>query len=252
MPKTSQSKDAINDHPVDPGADFLVPPKNLWAKFQHYAARYGWLHAICSYIGRKWFKGWLWIGPFVTRRYLKKWLESSGPRILNLGGGGVLSDRWLTADVTPRADVFMDITKALPLPDGSVDVVYSEEVIEHINREAGQRMLAECLRVLKPGGILRITTPSLDYFAKNALDDADGVKNINDIFYLHEHRFIYSECALRLVLKEAGFINISQSSYRDVNSKYGSFDSHPARFAFAPPEWSQYWEAQKPTGKSKP
>ena len=241
----------VKNHTEKPCVDFLVPPKNLWAKFQYYVARYGWLHAACGYIGRKWFTGWLWLGPFVTRRYLKKWLESSGPHILNLGGGGVLSHRWLTVDVTPRADVFMDITEALPLPDSSIDAVYSEEVIEHIDRENGQRMLIECYRVLKPGGIIRITTPSLDYFAKNALDTTNGVKTMNDIFYLHEHRFIYSEFELCLALKEAGFMNISKSSYRDANSKYGSFDSHPARFAFAPPEWSQYWEAQKATDSIK-
>lgn len=244
--------DTFKQNTSDSSGDLLIPPNGLWAKSRYYAARYGCLHAISGYIGRKWLMWWLWVGPIVTRKYLERWLVSPGPHILNLGGGGVLSDRWLTADITPRADVFMDITKVLPLPASSVDVVYSEEVIEHIDREAGQRMLTECLRVLKPGGILRITTPSLDYFAKNALDTVDGVKNINDIFYLHEHRFIYSEFALRLALREAGFINISQSSYRDANSKHGSFDSHPARFAFAPPEWSQYWEAQKATDERKP
>jgi predicted SAM-dependent methyltransferase len=166
--------------------------------------------------------------------------------VLNLGGGGVLSNRWLTVDVTPRADVFMNITKPLPLPDATMDVVYSEEVIEHISRASGRQMLAECFRVLKPGGTLRLTTPSLDYFAKQALSNPAAVQQINDIFYGHGHQFIYSEAALRQVLVETGFVNIQSSSYRDAKAKYGSFDSHPVRFAFAPPEWSQYWEAEKP------
>ena len=182
----------------------------------------------------------------MTRRYLRGWLASPGPHILNLGGGGVLSNRWLTADVTPRADVFMNVMKPLPLPGAAVDVVYLEEVIEHINRQAGQQMLVECFRVLKPGGTLRLTTPSLDYFAKQVLFDPVAVQQINDIFYCHGHQFIYSVESLRRTLSETGFTNIQQSSYRDPNSKYGSFDSHPARFAFAPPEWSQYWEAEKP------
>jgi predicted SAM-dependent methyltransferase len=140
----------------------------------------------------------------------------------------------------------MNVTKPLPLPDASVDVIYSEEVIEHIDRQAGRRMLAECFRVLKPGGTLRLTTPSLDYFARQALSDPAAIQQINDIFYCHEHRFIYSEGSLRQILSDIGFTNILRSSYRDDNSKYGVFDSHPARFAFAPPEWSQYWEAEKP------
>ena len=233
-------------HDADPLAEHLIPPPGILRKFAYYAARYGWLHALCSYIGRHWFQFWLWVGPLVSRRYLRNWLASSSPRVLNLGGGGVLSNRWLTADVTPRADIFMDITKPLPLPDATVDVVYSEEVIEHISRQAGREMLRECFRVLKPGGTLRLTTPSLDYFARQVLSNPAAIQEITDIFYCHGHQFIYTEASLRQVLSECGFINILQSTYRDKNAKYGSFDSHPARFAFAPPEWSQYWEADKP------
>jgi predicted SAM-dependent methyltransferase len=231
---------------TDALAGLLVPPAGMWSKFGYYSARYGWLHALCSYVGRRWFQFWLWVGPVVTRRYLWRWLALPGPHVLNLGGGSVFSNRWLTADVTPRADVFMNVMKPLPLPDTTVDMVYSEEVIEHINRQAGRQMVAECFRVLKPGGTLRLTTPSLNYFAKLALSNPAAVQQINDIFYCHGHQFIYSEESLRQVLSETGFANIRQSTYRDANSKYGSFDSHPARFAFAPPEWSQYWEAEKP------
>jgi predicted SAM-dependent methyltransferase len=230
----------------DPCAAFLVPPKGLVGKYRYYSARYGALHTICSYIGRYWFWWWLFVGPIVTRRYLRKWLASPGLHILNLGGGGVLSNQWLTADVTPRADVFIDITKPLPLPDGVADAVYSEEVIEHVDREVGQRMLKECFRILKPGGTLRLTTPSLDYFMGGAISSVEAVQQINDIFYCHGHRHVYTKASLAMALKQAGFIGIVQSSYRDAKSKYGGFDSHPARFAFAPAEWSQYWEADKP------
>jgi predicted SAM-dependent methyltransferase len=230
----------------DPLADHLIPPPGILSKFSYYARRYGWLHALCSYIGRKWFRFWHYVGPVVTRSYLETWLATPGPHVLNLGGGGVLTKRWLTADVTPRADVFMNVTQPLPLPDETVDVVYSEEVIEHISQTAGRQMLAECLRVLKPGGTLRLTTPSLDYFARQALSKPEAVRQINDIFYCHGHQCIYTEESMGQLLNETGFINLRKSSYRDANSKHGSFDSHPARFAFAPPEWSQYWEAEKP------
>lgn len=231
-------------HPL---ADFLKPPSGSWRKLRYYSARYGLVHTLCSALGRKWFGFWLALGPWATKPYLQRWLASANPRILNLGGGGTISDRWLTADVDPRSDVFMDVAKPLPLPDGVIDVVYSEEVIEHIDRDGGRRMLAESFRILKPGGILRLTTPSLDYFAKRAIEEAAAVHEINEIFYQHGHRYIYSESAMRQALEEAGFCAVIRSSYRDPASRYGYFDSHPARFAFAPPEWSQYWEAQKPT-----
>src|ERR1035437_4441072 len=128
--QTPSKSGSVSD---DPCAAFLVPPKGMAGKLLYYSARYGTVHAICSYMGRFWPRLWLWVGPIISRRYLKKWASSPDPHILNLGGGSVLSHQWLTADVTPRADVFMDITKTLPLPDGIADVVYSEEVIEHID-----------------------------------------------------------------------------------------------------------------------
>lgn len=237
---------------ADALSGFLVPPRGMWARLRYYAARYGLIHAACSYAGRKCPRFWSWIGPIVTRRYLENWLSSPGPHILNLGGGSALSERWLTADITPRSDVFIDVTRPLPLPDDSIDVVYSEEVIEHLDRQTGQHMLRECFRILKPGGMIRITTPSLDYFASHALSPPAAAQDINAIFCEHGHRFIYSKAALNAAIKEAGFRNTLQSSYRDPASRYGVLDSHPARFPFAPPEWSQYWEAEKPNSRPHP
>jgi predicted SAM-dependent methyltransferase len=177
---------------------------------------------------------------------LRRWLRSSGPRVLNLGGGNVLFDCWLTADMDPRSDVFMNVCKPLPLPDNSVDVVYSEEVIEHVPKARAQAMLHECLRVLKPGGTLRLTTPDLAYFVKRALEVKEAVSEINNIFYLHGHQHIYSREELADCLAAAGFAEIKPSSYRDPASRFGHFDTHPARVVYAPPEWSQFWEASKP------
>lgn len=228
----------------------IRPPNGMLPRWRHYARRYGMLHALMAYIGRYSPQFWILVGPWVTRAYLEKWLQSSGPKILNLGGGNVLFDRWLTADVTPRADVYMDVTRPLPLPDESVDVVYSEEVIEHISREQGDSMLRECFRVLKPDGWLRLTTPSLDYFARRALAVPEHVAEINSIFYGHNHRHIYSEAELCAAIKAVGFAGVRRSSYREASSRYGYLDSHPERVKYAPPEWSQYWEARKPTLKN--
>jgi predicted SAM-dependent methyltransferase len=218
----------------------------MLAKFGYYTRRYGVLHALCSYIGRHWIVFWCVVGPWVTRPYLRRWLCSPGLRVLNLGGGNILFDRWLAADIDPRSDVFMNVCKPLPLPDNSVDVVYSEEVIEHVPKALGQAMLQECLRVLKPHGTLRLTTPDLAYFAKRALEVKEAVCEINGIFYLHGHQHIYSREELAECFAVAGFQKIMPSSYRDPASRFGHFDTHPVRVVYALPEWSQFWEATKP------
>lgn len=46
---------------------------------------------------------------------------------------------------------------AVPLPDASVDLIVSFETLEHISEH--EQMMRECRRVLKPGGVLCISSP---------------------------------------------------------------------------------------------
>lgn len=48
-------------------------------------------------------------------------------------------------------------------PDNSVDLIYLGQMIEHLNYfyEVPQ-FLRECFRILKPSGVIRLTTPDLD------------------------------------------------------------------------------------------
>lgn len=52
-------------------------------------------------------------------------------------------------------------------PDGSVDAIYLGQTIEHLNPlHEAPRLIRECRRMLKPGGVLRIATPDLDLLVK--------------------------------------------------------------------------------------
>ncbi|RKT57191.1 class I SAM-dependent methyltransferase [Saccharothrix australiensis] len=58
----------------------------------------------------------------------------------------------------PGLDVVRGNLAALPLRDASVDVVANLQVLEHLWDQEG--FLAECARVLRPGGRLLLTTPN--------------------------------------------------------------------------------------------
>ena len=88
----------------------------------------------------------------------------------------------------------------LPLPDGSFDLVLSAETIEHV-RDV-QRFLSEARRVLRPGGILALTTPAHGRAtALRAL--VLGIERVIDPLSPHLRHF--SRRSLATLLEETGF-----------------------------------------------
>lgn len=69
-------------------------------------------------------------------------------------------EREYPPEIAALIDRAVDLDKALPYEDASFDVVYSVEVIEHLERHS--TFLAEAARVLKPGGHLLLVTPNLN------------------------------------------------------------------------------------------
>ncbi len=98
--------------------------------------------------------------------------EYSPRGLLNLGCGKQCHPDWLNIDVAKTADdvVAHDLRKPLPLPDASCAVVYASHVLEHFAKAEAPQFLAECFRVLEPGGIIRIVVPDLEQIARLYVD----------------------------------------------------------------------------------
>jgi SAM-dependent methyltransferase len=168
---------------------------------------------------------------------VESYLRRPGLRALQLGTGHNPLPGWLNTDVQVfrRGYVeFLDATRPFPLPDASFDYVYSEHQIEHIPLEAGEHMLRECFRVLRPGGVVRIATPDLERIAQLASPDLDAdqrhyvayisrllglpgsdtTRVINSMFRAFGpdaatgHQFIYSCDFLARLLRAAGFTDV--------------------------------------------
>jgi SAM-dependent methyltransferase len=73
--------------------------------------------------------------------------------------------------------------EALPFSAAAFDLVVAFEVIEHLDR--WRELLAEANRVLKPSGVLLVSTPNRDYYAESR-----GTAGPNPF---HRHEFDYEE-----------------------------------------------------------
>ena len=62
-------------------------------------------------------------------------------------------------------DQEIDVRKALPYESNSVDFIFHEHLIEHLDEVDGYNFLHESYRILKPSGYLRISTPSFEGIA---------------------------------------------------------------------------------------
>lgn len=83
----------------------------------------------------------------------------SGSLIINLGSGAKrIGDGVKNIDIAPskRVDIVADARK-LSFEDESVDLVIAEQLLEHVSDP--QVILKEACRVLRPGGMIYISTP---------------------------------------------------------------------------------------------
>jgi ubiquinone/menaquinone biosynthesis C-methylase UbiE len=88
----------------------------------------------------------------------------------------------------------------LPLRDGTFDLVWASEVIEHVADTA--RWLSEIRRVLVPGGRLLLTTPNHGRLALTM----HGVDRYSEP--LGDHLHLYNARSLRTLLHDFGFTQI--------------------------------------------
>ena len=84
-----------------------------------------------------------------------------------------------TADINDKFELVLDIT-ALDLPDGSVDMVLANHVLEHVD---DAKAFDEMYRVLAPGGRAVITVPMIEGFDRTYEDAANNTPELRRIRY---------------------------------------------------------------------
>lgn len=87
---------------------------------------------------------------------------------LNLGCGTTFHKDWTNVDFqsTGEGVIAHNLVEGVPFENDRFRVVYHSHVLEHFARHEAERFMAECYRVLKPGGVLRVVIPDLEQIAR--------------------------------------------------------------------------------------
>lgn len=166
------------------------------------------------------------------RRLIDRHLLAHAPK-LHIGCGDNELAGWLNTELCPHGEqIFLDATAPFPFANGTFAFIYSEHMIEHVPLRGARAMLAECVRVMRPGGVIRIVTPDLESltallapepslevsaYIRYAIDAhridapaADGVAVFNHFMRAWGHQFIHTERSLRALMNQAGFCEVQR------------------------------------------
>jgi predicted SAM-dependent methyltransferase len=156
--------------------------------------------------------------------------RSGEPLRIQIGSGSNRLSGWLNTDLTKQGEYFLNASDLRVIPDGSVDVIYAEQIVEHLELHEAAGFLKQAFGKLKKRGIIRISTPDLQELASNYAERTDlneslvrmmldkgnnshgdhASASLNVWFYSWGHKFIFDEPTLTDLMKASGFSNIKR------------------------------------------
>lgn len=174
--------------------------------------------------------------------------HSSSVQRLHLGCGSVTPKGWVNSDLhpAPGVDLVADLLKGIPVPDASFDHVVSIHVLCELGVWDQVPVLKEVHRVLKPGGVLRLSLPDLDiniqeyqkrnqsYFQLYQWDSVAG-NFITQILWHSTIHCFYTKEFIEELLKKAGYREIRHVKFQETGSRWPeitSLDNRPGESLF--------------------
>lgn len=129
---------------------------------------------------------------------------------LHLGAGPLRLEGW------ENHDSEVDLRQPLPWKDGSVDFIFTEHCVEHLFQREVWNFFVECRRILKPGGVVRTSVPSIvklwprltpEYIAlvkERGWGDGSIGSGVRHIVFEHGHQSLWTPDLLITVKKAIG------------------------------------------------
>jgi predicted SAM-dependent methyltransferase len=149
------------------------------------------------------------------------------PTRLHVGCGTQRLEGWINVDIrlSPQVDVVSDVTRGLHFLEANV--IYAEHFLEHLTVPQAVGFLGECHRVLTHNGILRLSTPNLDWvwqthygFHGNDEQRMSMAVSLNRAFCGWGHKFLWNRSALDRLLLACGFTDIRWERYGESTREF--------------------------------
>jgi predicted SAM-dependent methyltransferase len=128
-------------------------------------------------------------GVLKRKGVIESYLKFTERKRLHLGCGGNLLEGWLNSDILDVENdmIFIDVRDKLPFDNDTFDFVYSEHLLEHLSYDEGEGMLEECLRILKRGGVCRMSTPDLgfliEFYANDTVENSEYLEWASEFYW---------------------------------------------------------------------
>jgi predicted SAM-dependent methyltransferase len=130
---------------------------------------------------------------------------------------------WVHVDTQDLPHVSSKDIYLAEYPDECADRIYCSHGIAYFDREEIKALLREWVRVLKPQGQLRLSTPDWDFLRtlpRPLIGPLYGKMNNPPIY----HKTVYSYDELYKVLRDAGFIKIDRIGVQHDDQSCASYD----------------------------
>jgi SAM-dependent methyltransferase len=117
-----------------------------------------------------------------------------------------------------------DLRRPLPYADGAFEGAYSEHTLEHMYPPEALALLREVARVLKPGGVFRVSVPDLAKYVAFYEGRSphpqfgmfrSGCEAFWNLTQNHLHRSVWDADMLKRQLLACGFSRAEQRPFRD-------------------------------------
>lgn len=134
------------------------------------------------------------------------------------------ASEWKNLDFVSTGEgvVAHNLLQGIPFADNSFDLVYHSHVLEHFSKADGEKFISECLRVLKPTGVIRIAIPDLERIVRTYLKCLeDGLENPHDAIAKANYDWILLEMYDQTVRNHSGG-NLAKYLFQDnmVNEQF--------------------------------